>query len=820
MNQRRRLAIIAALAVVATSTALVPIFDDPGWLGYVITVIAALTATQIGLRALRSPTWVHPFAGLVVLTFYMTVVFASDSAWFGVIPNSETFRAFGSQFSDGMNDIASLSAPVALRRGLMLMTTLGIGLIAIVVDFLAVTLRKAALAGLPLLAVYAVPVAIDRDGLVWWTFTLGAAAYLWLLIADQSDRVRRWGRPFRSRSDIEATTAPASQFSATGRWVGAVGVVAAIIIPVFLPTLTPTDWMGIGGNGLLGDGNGRSVQTINPITELKGRLTQREEVELLQVRTDDPDPFYLRLTTLDKFTGNGWTQSTLRATADNRVSNNPYTPAAGLTLGQEQHTSVNITNFDRSSYLPVYSNPTDVNVPGDWRWDARAETVFSAATKTEGLKYNFASTRPIFNSKDLSEAAALDSKEKIVVDYTDLGGEINRYAQNLLRDTILPGTETQFEKVLAINDYFSGNGFEYTLATDPGSSGSALEDFLRNKKGYCEQYASAMAYLVRAAEIPARVVIGFAQGEKKGDYYSVTNRDAHAWVEVYFEGSGWVPFDPTPSSALTDGRADSLPWAQEYTEDPSVVLPPGSGGPSRPNPTPSASRSADNRNDRNDLATATAGQSGGPFNIDIPDWLKPMTGPAAILLDDRELPRPPIWAQWLLGLMALVVLAVVPWFWRTRIRRARLRLVRSNDRLTSAHSAWDEFTDTLTDYGRTVDEAHTPRVIAGMLIDDLDVDDPARDAAKRLATAEEQARYAPRPGAFEDLGESVRIVSAAVRAKARRGQRIRATLLPASVTARAGQTARSLGDGMSALMADAGHMVLRIVSVGRWRPVE
>ncbi len=85
-------------------------------------------------------------------------------------------------------------------------------------------------------------------------------------------------------------------------------------------------------------------------------------------------------------------------------------------------------------------------------------------------------------------------------------------------------------------------------------------DFLTTKRGYCELYASAMAYLVRAAGIPSRVAIGFRNGHPAGDRISVTNHDAHAWVEVYFSGIGWVPFDPTPPGER--GGGNDLPWAQ------------------------------------------------------------------------------------------------------------------------------------------------------------------------------------------------------------------------------------------------------------------
>ena len=81
-----------------------------------------------------------------------------------------------------------------------------------------------------------------------------------------------------------------------------------------------------------------------------------------------------------------------------------------------------------------------------------------------------------------------------------------------------------------------------------GNTGSALLDFLKNKQGYCEQYAATMAIMLRSLDIPSRVAVGFTQGDQQADgSYLITSTDAHAWVEVRFDGSGWVRFDPTPT---------------------------------------------------------------------------------------------------------------------------------------------------------------------------------------------------------------------------------------------------------------------------------
>ena len=79
-----------------------------------------------------------------------------------------------------------------------------------------------------------------------------------------------------------------------------------------------------------------------------------------------------------------------------------------------------------------------------------------------------------------------------------------------------------------------------------------LSDFVfRDKVGYCQQFSGAMALMLRMNGIPARVAAGFAPGilDQASKEYRVRDLDAHSWVEVYFSGIGWVPFDPTPTSS-------------------------------------------------------------------------------------------------------------------------------------------------------------------------------------------------------------------------------------------------------------------------------
>ncbi len=111
--------------------------------------------------------------------------------------------------------------------------------------------------------------------------------------------------------------------------------------------------------------------------------------------------------------------------------------------------------------------------------------------------------------------------------------------------------------------FFSQNSFSYTLNPPPLGE-NPVDDFVfGSRSGYCEHFASAFAYLMRAAGIPARIVVGYLGGEHNsyGNYLVVKQYHAHAWVEVFMEKQGWIRVDPTAIVApkrVSLGLADSL----------------------------------------------------------------------------------------------------------------------------------------------------------------------------------------------------------------------------------------------------------------------
>ena len=118
----------------------------------------------------------------------------------------------------------------------------------------------------------------------------------------------------------------------------------------------------------------------------------------------------------------------------------------------------------------------------------------------------------------------------------------------LARD-LTASASTPYDRALAIENYL--REFPYTLEVDAPPPGRDVADYFLFdlKQGYCDYYATSMVVLARAAGLPARLVIGYANGayDFESAQYIVTENYAHSWVEIYFANIGWVEFEPTAS---------------------------------------------------------------------------------------------------------------------------------------------------------------------------------------------------------------------------------------------------------------------------------
>ncbi|MFI6235985.1 DUF3488 and DUF4129 domain-containing transglutaminase family protein [Micromonospora sp. NPDC050784] len=813
MISSRNIGVVAAAATLLAAAPLSAIFQGWTWLIESIIAVAVVAGAAALTRLARAPLWGQVLGMLAGLVLALTWLFPSGEELFAILPTPGTLAYFGDLLAGSMQDMRSYGVEVPDTDPLLFIAVLGVGGVAVLVDVLAVGLRRPALAGLPMLAIYSVPVAVYVDSVPAVPFVVGAAGYLWLLVTDNVDRVRRFGRRFTGDGrDVDVWEA--SPLASAGRRLAAVGVALAVVLPLAVPGMTGglLDSLSRGpGNGPgNGAGSGGTSGRIDLFASLAGQLNQSQVADLVKVTTSEPNPFYLRYAVADELRPAGFQARNPSGRSVNRDLPNPADRAGRGVQQTTYRASVEVTKSLSMSLMPVYAEPTRTDDLSDnWLYDANQQVVFSNRENSRGRKYSFDYVRSTFTPAALRAAQPLPTDHPVRRQMTATPGAVPEVEE--LVKGLIQGKRTDYDRVLAIYQHFSAdNGFSYRLSTESGSSGQDIVNFLTNKVGYCQQYAAAMAWLVRSAGIPARVAFGFTNGSKRdGDTFTLTNLNLHAWTEVYFDGAGWVPFDATPAYGVPGSTRSA--WA------PDTDAPEPSSPETGATDTPTGPE-------------ASAGPAG-PDNADRD------TDDGVALGGTTQNEQAPVWPWWAAGLVALLVLLAVPALRRMALRRRRggravsgamasaqvdsdsepgtrpvVVGVDANRARADAHAAWAELLDTLVDFRVPVDPTETPRATADRLVRDALDDDEAIGSARLLGRAEERARYARDPLTGERLLPALRAVRGALATRADRRTRLLAAVLPPSVLLR---WRTALADRSGRMVALNGRARYRLL---RWNP--
>ncbi|WJL96246.1 DUF3488 and transglutaminase-like domain-containing protein [Microbacterium sp. ET2] len=753
-------------ALIAALLPLMRVVRPTGWLLGTLVIVAVVLVTGYVARRFRLPALAVSLIEVAVWVAFVTLVFLRDSAFLLVIPTVETFRELPDILTAAGEEIALGVAPLTPGAPLSMLIVGATGLLAVVIDHVVLTARMPLLAGVGLIAVSLIPAIAVPAEIDVVAFVLLAAAILFLIRTDTRTReeagsaeATRAGATRTTASPSSASTAAgvsASGVSATAIGIGAIAVVVALVATPLLPqpAIRP-------GSGDLGPGPG-----IDATLQLGDDLRRPREVEVLQMRSDAPSPPYLRATTLTEFTGAVWEPDTGRSYPLDSAEALTALPVDPEIQVAEYSTTVEIRNLN-SSWLPV-SYPA-IGIEGlDGVWGALPynRTVEARQGGTQGQDYEVVSSVPRPTLEQIRARSA--GGAGVRADTLGLPADLPPIVGELAAE-MTAGAASDYDALLALQSWFRGADFRYSLEAPveegfDGSGAEAVARFLEVREGYCVHYASAFALMARTLDMPSRIVVGYLPGTSTGDavdfqsVYSVMSGQLHAWPEIYFEGVGWIPFEPTN----------------------------GLGQPTRFSPEASApGETADGA----DAAPEASTPADVPDAVD-PDTGEPLTPDAGTAAPDDEVDALPA----VTVVLAVLVVLAIPLIVRDLRRRQQLSAARSGD----AAAAWAVVQDTAIDLGIPSPISESPRGMGARLIAEAGA---SADAMGVLIRAIERASYAPGGRHGFGQGEATAVAAQEVRAQllaaAQPARRLLALVVPRSLIIRPGSLYAGAGRGAS-----------------------
>ncbi|WP_342455933.1 transglutaminase family protein [Nocardiopsis sp. N85] len=733
-----------------------PLVRGDGWwspavvLMVTATVVSVLYRMWSGRVGLLVPVLQTAVVGLLIVP-----LFAGHLAPMGLLPSGAAVEHVFEVFSRGLEVINVNQPPVTATSGVVLIIAVSFAVFLITADFLAATARCPGMVGGLLLALAVVPLVVDGDGIGAWPLAVCAFGFLQLLAVDTWVRGREWGVV------VPVPAGGALQHALVATLAGVAAIVLASALPAAVPGLRTDAFHSMAEGTYIGRQND-VITTTHPLVSLRRELLAESDRTVLTYRTEAEEPGYLRRYVLDEFDGVNWTMSPVDASGDTRVEDDLPLPT-GWPSAAEEETVLTRVSLDSDiagmDFLPLPYWARSVDVSGEWYVHPDSLMVFTTEQPSTGLNFTVeTSERPV----DARELAGAGAPRSLPGDFRSLPRNLDPGVGELTR-SLTGHTDSPYLKAVALQEFFTSGDFTYSLRPPevPGGSDPLVHFLTVDRTGYCQQFAGAMTVMARQAGIPARVAVGYTAGERLGDgRWTVTTGDAHAWPELYFEGAGWVRFEPTPAGATGQGSATEPEYSTGGGLDPETPEPEPtptigpddepSASEEEPAPSPGASPSAE--------AEETEGAAAPPVG---PDG----TGPDL---------------SWVPAAAAVVGVLLVP------LLPAAVRALVRRSRSGRPGAAWRELRDTCVDLGLGWDLAESPRATAARLSalrdrNRVPLPEGVRAALHRLALAEERDRYAPASVWDESVGTDLRTIVAGLPGVVTRGVRLRATLLPRSL---------------------------------------
>jgi protein-glutamine gamma-glutamyltransferase len=336
-----------------------------------------------------------------------------------------------------------------------------------------------------------------------------------------------------------------------------------------------------------------------------GLVWPEDRTTVLKVEVDGPRrSLYWRATTLDEYNGSEWLETRSLGEAQSSeeridvVSEDPLLPAAAADRDKWVRQDVTVEAL-RDNHLIGATQPVEWE-PGTSLGFQRGPggSIFLNGSLRQGQTYSVWSYAPRPTPADLEELGTdypgalpnryLEPLQGVTVPvFGSLGREdqmqamfgnsrdsflTDHYELYQLATRLTERADSPYAAALVLETWFrnpAAGGFQYDLQPPPAPPGTEpliafvdpSGDDLSARRGYCQHFAGAMTLMLRLLGIPSRIGAGFTSGSYGDDgTWTVVDRNAHTWVEVYFPGYGWLPFDPTPGRGTIDA-----PYSYAYT---------------------------------------------------------------------------------------------------------------------------------------------------------------------------------------------------------------------------------------------------------------
>ncbi len=749
-------ALVAALVVVTIWPAR-ELFATTGWWAPALLMTAVLVGTSALVRLLTGSAVLGTLVQFLLAVVWLLRSHLSDTLVFGVLPTPSTAGAIGRHGKAAADLLANSTAPVPNHPSLDLMLLAVIALVVVLTDAAVHTVRSVLIAAVPPLLVFVVLAANRTETQpVWWFLALAACWAALLALHHSAETAGPSGR------GLGVLGAPGrGVMLSTAAALTVVGVVAALTLPSVLPEREQR----LVGRGLASD---TSLATVGftETMDLESDLNSTDERPVILWHTDAEDPGPLRVTSTNRFVDDRWEPQRGRSSQEILDDPRAVDGAVADRLPRVEFSSVLKTTREEfavtangipTPFLATPSFPVDLRSPVEVTGDPVTDAVWISQ---DAARYEGAGLEPTVPD----ELPAPEELQGLSDGYTAVPAELKDTISSLNEQVVTPDA-APLDQAREMQAYLRNGDFEYSLdAAEPRTGESMVQAFLRERRGYCTHYATTMIMMAREQGIPARLAMGMLPGsETDGDVGRgsdvgperlVKRSDAHAWPELYFQGVGWLRFEPTPSE-----RSAAVPAYSQPTAAPSPSPSPSeaSPSPSEASPSPSESSATPSQSSPSPSSSKeSSADEGGQ------DWWKPVLGVLAALV-----------------LLALA-LCVLPW----RARRAREAIWQREQSPWSA--AWEALRLDLLDRGVTTRSTDSVREQARHVLAQREHVDTG--ALQELAERVEHARYA-RPddaaAAADARGQADALreqVLASVDAHEGGLDRLRRRLFPASAT--------------------------------------